>query len=425
MAPMTVFSTYGVVAQTTHGMLPTAYLVALVAMLFTAVSYGKMVSVYPVAGSAYTYTQKSINPHLGFLVGWSVLMDYLFMPMINALLASIFLTAAFPAVATNIWIAIFVLLFTAVNLLGIRMTVRVNVVLVIFQFIVTFIFIILCMKGVAKNNMGLGTLLSMQPFYNSSESFPLIMAGASILCLSFLGFDAVTTLSEEAVNPRKTISQALLLVAFIGGLLFILVSYVADLAYPNYLSFKMIDSAAFEIAEFVGGPLFSPIFLAGMVTAALASGIASQASAARLLYVMGREHALPAKFFAYIHPKLLTPAFNIILIGLFSLSGMVMSLATAASFINFGALVAFTFVNISVIFHYYIHKKQRELTDVFHYVVMPLIGAGFMIWLWCNLSKNSLALGSVWLTAGFVYLLLLTKFFRRKPPEFHFKDVEQ
>ncbi len=423
MAPMTVFSTYGVAAQTTHGMVPAAYIVALLAMLFTAYSYGKMVKAYPVAGSAYTYTQKTISPHLGFLVGWSVLMDYLFLPMINFLLSGIFLSAAFPSVPSWIWIILFIAMITGINILGIRMTAKVNGVLVLFQFLVTVIFVALAVKGIT-NGMGLGTLFSVLPFYNQDVSFSFVLAGASILCLSFLGFDAVTTLSEETIEPKKTVPRAIFLVTFIGGALFTFVSYITQVVYPDFTSFKAVDSAAFEIAQYIGGALFASLFLAGMITSTIASGMSSHASAARLLFAMGREGVLPEKLFGYVHPKYKTPSRNIFLISLFSLSALVVDLATAASFINFGALVAFTFVNLSVIFHYYIRNKQRGIKGVFLYVLLPLIGSGFTIWLWTNLDKHSIMLGSAWIIAGIVYLLYLTKFFTKQPPQFHFEEVE-
>lgn len=423
MAPMTVFSTYGVAAQTTHGMIPAAYMIALVAMLFTAYSYGKMVKAYPSAGSAYTYTQKTINPQLGFLVGWAVLMDYLFLPMINFLLSGIFLSAAFPTIPSWIWIISFIVVITAINILGIRMTARINGVLVLFQLVVTIIFVVLAMKGIT-NGMGLGTLFSSLPFYNPDVPFSLVMAGASILCLSFLGFDAVTTLSEETVNPKQTVPKAIFLVAFIGGALFTFVSYITQVVYPDFQSFKVVDSAAFEIAEHIGGTLFGSLFLAGMITSTIASGMSSHASAARLLFAMGRESVLPKKVFGYVHPTFKTPSRNILIIGIFSLSALAVDLATAASFINFGALVAFTFVNLSVIFHYFIHKKLRGLKGTFLYIVLPLIGAGFTIWLWTNLDRHSIILGSIWVAAGIGFLLYLTKFFTKQPPEFHFDEAE-
>lgn len=423
MAPMTVFSTYGVVAQTSHGMVPSSYLIALAAMLFTAYSYGRMVKVYPVSGSAYTYTQKTISSHLGFLVGWAVLIDYLFLPMINVLLCGIFLSAAFPSIPAWIWMVSFVVIMTGINLLGIRMTSKVNGVLVAFQFLVTIIFVILAMNGIS-NGMGLGTLLSALPFYNPDVSFSFILAGASIVCLSFLGFDAVTTLSEETVNPKKTVPKAIFLVALIGGVQFIFVSYIAQLIYPDFNSFQVVDSAAFEIAEFIGGPVFASIFLAGMITATISSGMSSHASAARLIFAMGRESALPSKLFGYVHPKLKTPSNNILLIGLFSLSALVFDLATAASFINFGALVAFTFVNVSVISHYYVRRKERSGKDVVFNLLLPVIGAGFTLWLWSNLDMKSITLGLIWVGVGFIWLLYLTKLFTKRPPELHFEEVD-
>ncbi|MFP3845982.1 APC family permease [Priestia filamentosa] len=423
MAPMTVFNTYGVVAQKTHGMVPAAYVVALTAMLFTAYSYGNMARDYPLAGSAYTYTQKSISSHLGFLVGWAVLLDYLFLPMINFLLAGIFLSAAFPSIPSSVWIIGFIMVITAINTFGIRMTATVNGVLVLFQFLVTAIFLVLAVKGLTQG-MGTGALFSALPFFNPDVSFSFVLSGASILCLSFLGFDAVTTLSEEAVDPKKTVPKAIFLVALIGGALFAFVSYITQLVYPHYDSFKVVDSAAFEIAEYIGGALFSAVFLAGIITSTIASGMSSHASASRLLFAMGRESMLPKKIFGYVHPKYKTPSRNILFIGLLSLTALIMDLTTAASFINFGALVAFTFVNVSVIFHYYIHKKERGLKETFQYLLFPLIGAGFTIWLWTNLDVKSITLGSIWVIIGLVYLAFLTKFFTKEPPQFDFDESE-
>lgn len=421
MAPTTIFSTYGVAAQVTHGMVPAAYVCALIAMLFTAYSYGKMAQVYPISGSAYTYTQKSINPHLGFIVGWAVLLDYLFLPMINFLLGGIFLSTAFPAIPSWVWIIAFIIVNTAINIIGIQMTARVNAALVTFQFLVTILFIVLASKGIA-NGIGMGTFLSALPFYNPEVPYSFVLAGASILCLSFLGFDAVTTLSEETINPRKTVPKAIFIVAFTGGLLFIFVSYIAQLVYPDFHSFQNADSASFEIANVIGGPVFGSILLAGIITAAISSGISSHASAARLLFAMGRESMLPKSWFGYIHPKYKTPTRNILLIGVFSLSALTVDLVTAASFINFGALVAFTFVNISVIFHYYIRNQKRGISGTFLYVLLPLLGAGFTFWLWTSLDKKSVILGSVWVFIGLLYLLFITKLFTKKPPEFDFDE---
>ncbi|CAK8582531.1 APC family permease [Priestia megaterium] len=421
MAPMTVFTTYGVVAQTTHGMVSMAYAFALAAMLFTAYSYGHMAKEYPLSGSAYTYTQKSISPHIGFMVGWSVLLDYLFLPMINFLLAGTFLSAAFPSIPSSLWILLFIVIITCINVFGIQMTAKVNGILVLFQFLVTALFVILSIKKMIEGESDLLFFSSLQLF-DSEASFSFVLAGASILCLSFLGFDAVTTLSEETVDPKKNVPKAIFLVAFIGGILFILVSYITQLVYPNYHSFKVVDSASFEIAAYIGGTLFSSVFLAGIITSTIASGISSHASASRLLYAMGRESMLPKRLFAYIHPKYKTPSRNVIFIGVLSLSALVMDVVTAASFINFGALIAFTFVNISVIFHYYIRGKQRDVKGTCRYLISPIIGAVFTVWLWTSLDIKSISLGSIWVVIGFMYLVYKTSFFTKAPPQFAFDE---
>lgn len=423
MCPITVFSTYGVVSQISNGMVPASYVLALIGMLFTAYSYGQMVKAYPVSGSAYTYTQKAFNSHLGFIVGWVILLDYLFLPMINGLLVGIYLNAYFPSVPFYVWLLAFVSLITVINVIGVKLATKVNLLLILCQFLLVAIFLILSFKGLA-NGMGTGTVFLMAPFYNNEVSFSLVLAGASILCLSFLGFDSVTTFSEESINPRKTLPKAIFLVALIGGGLFILVSYVSHLVFPDYNSFKDPDSAGLEIAFQVGGTLFKSIFLAGYITGAIASGLSSHASVSRLLYGMGRDGVLPKKVFGYIHPKFRTPALNVVLVSLFTLMALFVDLVTASSFINFGALIAFTFVNLSVIVHYFIKEKQRQGIGILKFLILPLIGTCFTFWLWINLDEKALLLGFGWFIIGFIILLFLTKMFTKRPPELILDQIE-
>lgn len=424
MTPMIVFGIYGVLAETTNGLVPTAYLIALIAMLFTAYSYGAMVKAYPVSGSAYTYTRKSIHPNLGFLVGWAVLLDYVFLPMVIWLIGSVYLEAAFPSVPMWVWIVSFIVVTTLINIIGIRTTSRVNFLMMVFQFLVILLFIIFSVVSLT-NGQGMGTLFSGSAFFNSDFSFSLVLAGASVACYSFLGFDAVTTLSEETINPKTTIPRAIFLVALIGGGIFVVTSYFIYLVYPDFTTFKDIDSAGFEIASFVGGNLFSAVFLAGMITAQFASGLSAQASAARLLFAMGRDNVLPKKIFGFLHRRFSTPILNLFTVALVALLALKMDIATSTSFINFGAFVTFIFVNLSVIGHYYFKKGCRAGKDMFLYLIMPLIGAAFDMWLLINLDKHALILGSIWALIGFVYLLFLTKMFRKSPPEMAIDDIDE
>ncbi|MET3292210.1 UNVERIFIED_CONTAM: putrescine importer [Brevibacillus sp. OAP136] len=421
MAPMAVFSPYGIVAQMTNGMVAGAYVTALIMILFTAYSYGKMVKAFPSSGSAYTYTTRAINPHLGFLVGWSVLMDYLFLPMLNNMAAGIFLSAAFPEIPIWAWVLLFTVIVTIINIFGIQVNVKLNGLLLIFQTLVTLLFLIFAIRGI-HNGMGMATLFSTLPFYNPDASFSALFAGASVVCLSFLGFDAVTTLSEETLEPTKNVPKAIFFIALIGGVLFIAVAYFAQLVYPEYKSFTVADSASFEIVQAIGGTLLSAIFTAGIITSTFAASLSSHATAARLLYAMGREGVLMRSLFGYLHPRWKTPVFNVLVIGVFCLLALFLEFATAASFINFGALVAFTFVNLSVIAHYYVSGRER---GAFLFVLLPIVGACFNIWIWASLDRHAILLGCSWIAIGLIYLAILTRFFRQKPPQLYLEEVER
>ncbi|MGO0059941.1 APC family permease [Brevibacillus fluminis] len=422
LTPMTVFDTFGIVSQDTHGHVPTAYLIALIAMLFTAASYGKMVKEFPTAGSAYSYTSKAINPHLGFMVGWVSLLDYFFLPMINVLLAKIYLSAAFPGVPEWIWVVSVTLLFTLVNIRSVNLTANFNTLLVIFQILVTGFFVVLAIKALLSGK-GAGTVATAEPFFSAGMTMPDLMAGAAVLCFSFLGFDAVTTYTEEAVNPTKTIPRGIVLVALIGGLIFTTASYFATAVIPDVSILQNPDSPSPEIAYLLGGAFFQSLFLAGAITGTIASGLASHTSASRLLFAMGREKVLPGSFLAYVHPRYSTPINSIIVTGVFCLAAIWFDLDTALSFINFGALTAFTAVNISVVIYFVVRKKQHSLGSLIQYVLFPALGAGFVGYLWVSLDAQSITLGLIWAALGLGYLLYTTKGFTKKPPKMDFEEA--
>ena len=144
MAPLIVYGTYGVLAKASDDTAALAYLLALVAIAFTALSYGKLARLYPVAGSAYTYTRKTFNAHLGFLVGWATLLDYFFLPMVIWLIGAAYLNAAFPTVPTWIWIVAFIVLTSALNIVGIELAARFNIVLMVVQLAIVGLFVALC-----------------------------------------------------------------------------------------------------------------------------------------------------------------------------------------------------------------------------------------------------------------------------------------
>ncbi|OEL04058.1 amino acid permease [Staphylococcus succinus] len=415
MAPMIVFGTYGTLYETTNGFVPYAYLFATIAMLFTAYSYGQMAKAFPSAGSAYTFVSKSLHPSLGFMVGWTILLDYLFLPLVIWLIGAEYLTTAFPMIPSWAWIIIFIVVTTLVNIIGINTTTSMNLLIMIFQLLVIVIFIILCIWSVV-HGMGEGHLVSKHILSLKGNPISPILAGAAIACYSFLGFDAVTTLAEETNNPRKTIPKAIMLITIIGGFLFVLVAYVLSITIPNFNAIHNTESAAFEIAKIVGGNFLSALFLSGLVLAQLASGLSAQTSGARLLYAMGRDGVLNKQIFGFIEKRSQTPIFNLLFIGVVGIVGVFMSISTSTSFINFGAFISFAFVNISVIAYYFIKLEKRKGLKWIPYLLVPVIGVILDVSLFISLDKHALILGGVWTCLGFLYLMYLTKCFSKLPP---------
>lgn len=410
MVPMTIFTTYGLVVTITEGHLATAYAVTLTAMLFTALSYSYLVRVIPSAGSAYSFTQRIFGGHIGFVTGWTLMLDYLLLPLINYLLIGLYLNAQFPAVPMWVFTIAAILLVTIMNIVGISMVRNANLILVAMQAVFVVVFVALAAVKIPSDQS------LIEPFYSSDMSLALIMSGAAILCLSFLGFDAVSTMSEEARDPKRTVPRAIILTTLIGGGAFILISWIAQLAHPDWQNFTNPDSAAIEIMNGLGGEVMAAFFLAAYIAGATASAMASQASVSRILFAMGRDGVIPKSIFGRISARFRSPIGAILVVSAISLLSLVFDLVTVASVVSFGALFAFSLVNLSAIKHFILDRKQRAMPDVLKYGVIPFIGFALTIWLWFSLSASALTLGLIWMGVGIAYLAVLTGGFRRRPP---------
>ena len=410
--PLIVLGIFGVVAQQSNGTVPTAYLVTLVAMVFTAYSYGRMSAVHPISGSAYTYVGREMAPQLGFLAGWLILLDYFFLPMVAWLIAGAYLSSQFPGVPTAVWIIAFIVVTTFLNIIGIRVTAGVNFLLVAFQLLVLAFFVALSIGYFVQGDTG-ASLWS--PFWNQNTTVAAIAAGGAIGAYAFIGFDAITTLTEDTRDPARTMPRAVLAVILFVGALFIITSYAAQLAHPG-ATFENVDSAALEIAKDIGGNFFASFFLSSLIIAQFAAGLAIQATSSRLLYAMGRDGVLPRRILAYVQPRFHTPVFAIALIGIVGLAALFLDVTTSTSFINFGAFSAFTLVNLSLIAHFLRHRPQG-VGAVLGWIVVPLIGAIIDLYLLLALDINAKIIGVIWLVIGVALLVWLTRGFRKAPPQ--------
>ncbi len=413
MVPIAPFGIFGYVMDASKGMVALAYLVGMAAMFFTAMSYRAMSSDFPVSGSVYAYAQRGINQMAGFIAGWLILLDYILIPSLLYVISAAALSPLFPAVPKAAWIIGFLLIGAVVNLRGVEMTARANRVFLVLEIAVLVIFLVVGLQAL-YGGAGAGHL-TMAPLYQPGMVTPgVIGAAVSVCALSFLGFDAISTLSEEVEGRnRHVVGRATLVALLLMGGIFILQTWVAaDLA--QGMKFKSLDTAFYEAAAVAGGNwMYQLTAWATAIAWGVANSLVSQAAISRILYAMARDRQLPAPL-AKIHPTYKTPYISIVVVALVSLAVSFIfmnNVGTLTSFVNFGALTGFMFLHFSVVYHFLIRKGSR---DYFNHLLLPTIGFLIIAYVLYSMGKAAWILGLSWLAIGILYYLILTFVLKRK-----------
>ncbi len=443
VAPMSVF---GVLSDRGKGHVVTAILIAMVAMLFTGISYGRMARAYPSAGSAFTYVAQEVNPAVGYITGWSMVMDYMLNPLICTVWCAGQASQFAPGVPPWIWKIFFAIVFTLLNVRGIKTSARINTGMAVFMGAVVVAIFVAGARYIfgAPHDGGYFT----RPFYDP-QTFTMggLFGCTSIAVLTYIGFDGISTLSEEAENPRRNILMATVLTCLVIGVLSAVEVYVAQLIWPASQPFPDINTAYSYVAGRSWAPLFSIVGFT-LLLANFGSGLGYQIGAARLLYGMGRSNALPKSFFGAVDEKHRIPRNNVFLVGGVALLGAFLlemvagyttySLGTSAltwetfkkiinggeayglgaEMLNFGALIAFMGVNAAAFLRYYVRAREKKLS----FLLPPILGFLICLGLWVNLSRPAILVGSIWMAAGVAFGVWKTRGFRETlsfeiPPE--------
>ncbi|WP_035180947.1 APC family permease, partial [Lentilactobacillus farraginis] len=372
MVPIAPFGIYGSVISSSQGMIALTYLIGMVAMFFTAISYGQMSQAFPIAGSVYAYAQRGINKSVGFLAGWMIILDYIFVPSLLYVISANSIKSLLPNIPVWIWLVIFIGLNTIINVLGIEFTAKTNIIFLIGELLVLFIFMAFGLWGLLHD---VGNGFTIKPFYNADHfNMNFVLTAVSVAVLSFLGFDGISTLAEETRGGNKTVGKAILWALIIVGVLFIAQTYIASLIMPDYTSFRDLDTAFYEIAFKVGGPFLQYLTTIATILAwGIANALAAQAAISRILFGMARDKTLP-KVLAKVHPKFKTPYISTYLVGGISLIvGLIFmdNVGVLSSIVNCGALTAFLVIHVSVIYYYIIKNGSKHY---WKHLVSPLIG---------------------------------------------------
>src|SRR5436305_8580345 len=404
-APIAVF---GIVYNASKGMVPLVYFIGLIAMLFTALSYMSMSRAYPVAGSVYTYAARSIGAWAGFAAGWAMLLDYLLLPTLTYVVCAIAMHATWPVVLEPVWVVSLIAVSTAVNYFGIETTARTNFILLVLQLIILTIFMVL---GLFALSQGLhGSHIAVTPLFNPALLTPGLIFGAlSLAVLSFLGFDAISTLSEEARGGPSAIGRATILSLCLCAVLFMAQTYLASLFVLGRTSFPpgaATNEAFYNVAALIGGYwLKFLITVPGIVIGGIAGALSAQAATARLLFSMARDGRLP-RALAHVHPVRKVPERAVFLVAAVTLvlgTLMLERLELLTSMVSFGALIGFLLLHISVLVHF----RREASRNWFRHIAVPLIGLGIIIYVLWNAEANAKIAGGLWLTAGALYYAMV------------------
>jgi amino acid transporter len=409
ITPIAPVSVFGIVFNASHGMVPLVYVIGLVAMIFVALSYMAMADAFPVAGSVYTYAARSLGPVAGFFAGWAILLDYLLIPTLCYVASAIAITSVFPALSKPLCVIVMILLATVVNYLGIESTVRTSFALLAFQLAVLVLFGILGINALLHHAGG--AHVSFAPFFNPAVLTPALVFGAlSLAVLSFLGFDAISTLSEESRHGSQMIGRATLVALCLSALLFVAQTWIACLFLPGRTSLAPGDptnAAFFDIAALVGGPAFKFVLaIPGTFLSLLAGAITAQAATARLLFSMARDGKLP-RALAHVDQKRNVPNRSVFVVAAVTLvtgTLLVDRFELLTSMVSFGALLGFLFLQVSVAAYFIGKKKSR---DWFRHLIAPAIGFAIIAYVLANAEPNAKIAGGAWIVAGAVVFVAL------------------
>jgi len=420
-SPVAPMSIYGIVSNRAHGHVASIILIAMCAMLLTGVSYGRMARAYPSAGSAFAYVGQEINPAAGYVIGWSLVLDYILNPLICIIWCGQQANLFVPSVPYWAWAVGLAVFFTVLNVQGIKTSARFNALLAAGIGLVVVVFLTASTLYILHHAHA-GSAFFGRPFYDPHAwNGAGVLSATSVAVLTYMGFDCVSTLAEEAEHPRQILAATLLTCLGIGAISFLEV-YAAQLVWGTSEAFPNVDNAFPFVAQRAWAPLF---VLLGMtlIIAQVGSGIAAQLGASRVLYGMGRSGALPTAFFGAVDPKRRVPRNNVMFVGALALAGaLILPIAShestgyelAVNLVNFGALIAFMGVNASALTRFYIRAEKKRLINL----LAPVLGFLVCALLWWNLSLPSRLVGATWMVVGVAYGAWKTRGFKSNLVDF-------
>ncbi len=413
--PMAAMQMFGFVGKYANGLDSLVYIIGVAGMIFTALSYGRCIREWPIAGSVFSYIQRTINPHVGFIAGWLILIDYALIPALVLSLAALFLNMLIPSIHAWEALLLFVLVDTGINYIGIELADKENIALFVIQLAGIAAFLVTGVVYIWKGG-GAGTFNASPIFQASKFNIHFVATALSIAAVTLLGFDAMTTLAEETDRPQKLIPPGMIVTLVIIGLLFIAETYVGRLIHPAVEGVDPDTGFMSVIVMAIGGkPLQTYILIAFVLSLAFGTALNSQLAASRILYSMGRDKLIPS-IFGKVHPKYKTPYVAAIVFGAvtFTVANLI-DIESLSKLVNYGAMTAYMMLNVAVFWFFFVKKGQRGLGGFLDHFLFPLIGFIVIGYVWYGFDPVTKIVGTLWMILGIIYGAIKSKGYKIVP----------
>ncbi|MFE2992824.1 APC family permease [Streptomyces sp. NPDC059262] len=413
IAPMAPVGIFGTLDARSHGAVALVYVVATVAMAFTAFSYAQMVRVAPQAGSVFTYARVGLGEAPGFIAGWMAMLDYLLIPAVAYLFSGIAMNALVPSVPRWVWTALAVIITTFLNLWGVRAAARVGFAVLTMEIVVLLVFLGSAIVVLVRDGAERGWLSPLTGD-GSQGAFALsaVVGAVSVAVLSYLGFDAIVSFAEEVTGGSAKVARAVLFCLALAGVLFIAQTYLVALLEPVSSAGLAADPAGQGSAFYdaidvsVGGWLHDLVAVSKAIGAAFAA-LAGQAAAGRLLFAMARDRRLPkalARTDSGVPRVALLCAAAVTLVAAVWAARRDDGLDHLVSVVDIGALTAFVLLHASVV-GWFVVRRGGGTFSWWRHLLVPVLGAAITVAVIVEASGTAQVVGAIWLAVGLVVLV--------------------
>ncbi len=410
IAPMAPVGVFGTLDATSHGAVALVYVLATVAMAFTAFSYAQMVRVVPRAGSVFAYARAGLGDGAGFVAGWMAMLDYVLIPAVAYLFSGIAMNALVPGVSRWAWTALAVVVTTLLNLWGVRAAARVGFVVLALEIVVLVVFVVSAAVVLARDGAQRGVLSPLSGD-GTQGAFALsaVIGAVSVAVLSYLGFDAIATFAEEVTGGSRKVARALLFCLALAGVLFVAQTYLVALLEPATSARLARDPGAqgtafYDAVDSAVGTWLHDLVAASKAVGAAFAALAGQAAAGRLLFAMGRDRRLPralSRTDGGVPRVALLCAAVVTLVAAGWAARRDDGLDKLVSVVDIGALSAFTLLHASVV-GYFVARQRRW--SWWRHVLVPLLGAAITVAVVVEAAGVAQVVGAVWLVIGLLVL---------------------